>query len=240
MASSFIFKKDDQLFLITNLHNVTGRDPATGEVISDHAGIPDLIVAYLRTSADPGRALRQTIRLYEDDNMTQPRWLVHPKYNAVDVIALPISNDPSSYFQPINELPFDVDIRAEVADDCFIVGYPFSEFTYLGLPIWKRASIATEPTVNVDQLPKLLVDTATRSGMSGAPVIYQRIGVHRLKEGKLSGNSTFGRIRGFLGVYSGRLGNGEMLAQLGIVWKARVIEEIIDGGKRGDTQFQRI
>jgi hypothetical protein len=33
----------------------------------------------------------------------------------------------------------------------------------------------------------------------------------------------------FLGVYSGRLGEDEFKAQLGIVWKKEVIEEIITG-----------
>lgn len=37
----------------------------------------------------------------------------------------------------------------------------------------------------------------------------------------------------FLGVYSGRLGKGEMEAQLGVVWKASLLDEIIDGNVKG-------
>ena len=51
-------------------------------------------------------------------------------------------------------------------------------------------------------------------------------------------NSLIGRIRGFLGVYSGRIGKGEIHAQLGIVWKSKVIEEIIIGQIRGNIEFQ--
>ena len=116
-----------------------------------------------------------------------------------------------------------------MADEAFVIGYPFSDATYLQLPIWKRASIASEPDVDVDQLPKLLIDTATRPGLSGSPVIMQRVGIHGMNGGEIDKNTIIGRIRNFLGVYSGRIGADEVKAQLGIVWKAHVIQEIIDG-----------
>ena len=53
----------------------------------------------------------------------------------------------------------------------FVLGYPKGISGGRGFPIWKRASIATEPDIQHDGLPKLLVDTATREGMSGAPVV---------------------------------------------------------------------
>ena len=59
-----------------------------------------------------------------------------------------------------------------------------------------------------------------------------------MKDGVLSDDTLIGRIRGFLGVYSGRIGNDELQAQLGIVWKKKVIEEIITGQTRGNTEFQ--
>jgi hypothetical protein len=62
----------------------------------------------------------------------------------------------------------------------------------------------------------------------------QRIGIHGASGGKLTGSELIGRIRNFIGVYSGRIGKDESKAQLGIVWKARVIDEIISGGVRGD------
>jgi hypothetical protein len=46
--------------------------------------------------------------------------------------------------------------------------------------------------------------------------------------------SSFGRVRCFLGVYSGRVGKGELMAQLGIVWKAKVVEEIVLGKVVGE------
>ena len=56
----------------------------------------------------------------------------------------------------------------------------------------------------------------------------QRIGIHGVEDGKLADDTIIGRIRNFLGVYSGRIGTDEFKAQLGVVWKAHVIAEIID------------
>ena len=46
-------------------------------------------------------------------------------------------------------------------------------------------------------------------------------------------SSMIGRIRNFIGVYSGRMGRDELQAQLGIVCKARVIEEILQAKQIG-------
>jgi hypothetical protein len=90
----------------------------------------------------------------------------------------------------------------------------------------------------LDDLPKLLIDTATRRGMSGSPVVARRSGIihprgENLGATGISPNTIIGQADTFLGVYSGRLGNDEMGIQVGIVWKASVIEEIISGNLRG-------
>jgi hypothetical protein len=113
--------------------------------------------------------------------------------------------------------------------EAFVIGYPFSKPPRLVLPIWKRASIASEPDLDIDNLPKMLIDTATRSGLSGSPVVMQRIGLHGMEGGVMKGSEIIGRIRNFIGVYSGRIGDNEFKAQLGIVWKARVIDEKVLG-----------
>ncbi len=239
-ATGFVFTCNDKYYLITNWHNVTGRNPLTGEPLSEkHAGIPNIFFTYVRIKNGNGKANLEKIHLYEDEEMTKPKWFVHPYLKEkIDVVAIELKPTDELVYSAINNSDFDNKIPPEVGDDCFIIGYPFEDFRYLGLPIWKRASISTEPTVNEDQLPKILVDTATRPGLSGSPVIYQRIGIHNITEGLLSDDSLIGRIRGFLGVYSGRIGKDEIHAQLGIVWKSIVIEEIINGQIRGNIEFQ--
>ena len=81
----------------------------------------------------------------------------------------------------------------------------------------------------------MLIDTATRSGMSGSPVIIKRTGVHGLVE-----DERFSTAAGFVGIYSGRYGvsSNKGYVQLGIVWRKEVIEEIITGKVRGTGGFQ--
>ncbi len=236
-ATGFTYKYQDHIFLITNWHNVTGKNPKSGEFLPGSGAIPDMVSTQFRRKDNPGHCVREHLRLYADDTLLEPLWLEHPVHKrSVDVVALPLETSIVEKYAlfPINAIQFDGAYRTEVADDAFVIGYPFSDITYLQLPIWKRASIASEPDVNIDQLPKMLVDTATRSGLSGSPVVMQRTGLHGMVDGKLSPETSIGRIRNFIGVYSGRIGTGEIKAQLGIVWKAHVIDEILCGGVRGE------
>jgi hypothetical protein len=230
-GTGFSYSKDGVSYLVTNWHNVTGRNPIDGQCLSDTLAVPDMVSTLFRAKDNPGNCSREHLDLYRDTNMQEPSWYEHPQHGrAVDVVVLPLPTNIQDAFQlyPINEISFDSQFKTEVADDAFVVGYPFSETPPLQLPIWKRASVASEPDVDLEQLPKLLIDTATRSGLSGSPVLMQRVGVHGASGDTLTGTEVIGRIRNFIGVYSGRIGRDEAKAQLGIVWKARVIDEILE------------
>lgn len=238
VATGFVYKRQDTHYLITNWHNVAGRNPTTKQCLSTTAAIPDILWTHLRDPAQPARVNRIKIGLYKDSEMQRPAWFEHPTHgNKVDVVAIPLVDDTSGKRYEsfaINELDLDPQFEVIVADDAFVVGYPFNDAAHpQDLPIWKRASIATEPQLDIDRLPKLLIDTATRPGLSGSPVFMQRHGIHGMKASGFTGQEIFGRIRNFVGVYSGRIGEGELMAQLGVVWKARVIDEIIDGRALG-------
>lgn len=203
--------------------------------------------------------------LYEDEDCLIPVWFVHPMhgYN-VDVVAIPLfkkgeSTSTSEYWwskssMTVNAIKAmiyynmtpsfainsyaDFQAEPEIADNVYILGYPFGITDPLQLPIWKRGSIATEPNVAYKNLPMMLIDTATRQGMSGAPVIIMRSGVHFVKNGAAT-ETKVGILQGFAGIYSGRYGDG-FDAQLGIVWRKEVITEIISAKTKGSVDFQRI
>lgn len=232
-GTGFIYKKQETYFLITNWHNVSGRHPETGKHLSKELSEPNVICTYFRSKDYAGDSHKELIPLYSSDT-SEPLWKEHPVFgHQVDVVAIPLPTSISSKYRlyTINENEFDPEYKEEVADDAFIVGYPFSDLTYIGLPVWKKASIASEPDVNINRLPMMYVDTATRPGLSGSPVIMQRVGLHGFTEGTFNGDALIGRIRNFIGIYSGRVGNDEFKAQLGIVWKAQVIEEILSSKK---------
>ncbi len=247
-GTGFLYTRNGWLYLITNGHNVTGVNPETGERLSKHAAIPGIIKSkiYVETNKNSGGIGRADIsfQLYEDEDLTAPKWLMHPKNGyKVDVVAIPVcqrENVPMDLKTiPVNEYKFDDKFPLMIADTVFILGYPFN-ISVAELPIWKKGTIASEPNFDVDNLPKILVDTATRSGMSGSPVIFQRVGVHGFS-GEMTGEEIVGTITGFVGVYSGRIGTeDEMKAQLGIVWRKEVIDEIIDGQVSGTIDFQKM
>ena len=140
----------------------------------------------------------------------------------------------------ITDVGFDDNLIFEVADDVFVVGYPFgrgSIFTdVLPIPVWKRASIASEMDLNyyMDDRPVFLVDTMTKPGMSGSPVIGMAKGLMRGINGSVSIGT--GYAMKFLGVYSGRVdGQQNNESCLGLVWKKEFIDEIIDGGFRDEA-----
>ena len=118
-----------------------------------------------------------------------------------------------------------------VGMDTFILGYPFG-IAVSALPIWKRASIASEPNLGIGGESFFYVDTASRPGMSGSPVILRTWGGFQTDTG--GGVITAGAATKFIGVYSGRIGaQDELQAQLGIVWRADLIDQIIAAGRPG-------
>src|SRR4051812_28778574 len=89
---------------------------------------------------------------------------------------------------------------------CFVLGYPEGMIGPGRTPIWKRGSIASEPGYNWRDKPSFLIDTATRNGMSGAPVVARHSGVLNLGLGPgLSRDSIIGTVTKFVGIYSGRI-----------------------------------
>ena len=114
-----------------------------------------------------------------------------------------------------------------VSDDIFIIGYPKGITDYTMQPIWKRATIATAPHLGWKQQEQFLVDCASKQGMSGAPAIYYN------RDGKINTGDIYSQgsqpISILHGIYVGRIGStSELEAQIGKVWKRKVIDEIID------------
>jgi hypothetical protein len=122
------------------------------------------------------------------------------------------------------------DLAVKIGMDVFVLGYPFGADPP-GFPVWKRGSIASEPHLTRPGPGYMLVDTASRPGMSGAPVIRRSRSQHFMEDGTnrpLASNS----LTRFIVVYSGRLHTKDPSdAQIGMVWPAEDIEEIIGGAK---------
>jgi len=232
-GTCFFVIRNNKTYLITNWHIVTGKNPNDNKYLGYYAVSPEQLKVNVYKNQDILETTDLIIELY-DENKNQ-KWLEHPSFaNKVDVIALEVEipNDklvisPENFIEPFNE-----NTNEKVSNDVFILGFPFGLKTGNIFPIWKRGSLASEPIVDLDNIPKMYVDTASRSGMSGSPVIYLEkrsfgIGDGPPNDPNANFSSNFTKM---IGIYSGRIGaSDELNAQLGIVWKYRVIDEIIKG-----------
>ena len=84
----------------------------------------------------------------------------------------------------------------------------------------------------------MLIDTATREGMSGSVVVARHVIVNRdypRKNGTMAQPVLFANLDLVLGIYSGRHYPDHEKAQLGIVWKRSAIEETVTHGKQASV-----
>jgi hypothetical protein len=240
-GTAFFYKHCEDIYLITNWHNLAGRNPYTKKTLNSNGGVPNRVwyCTYSQTSDSMLVPKRQ--EAYLNNSEDKPVWLEHSTFKSdVDIAALKITLPSNCIVYPINTLlshPISVGIGMEV----FVLGFPAQLFTG-HLPIWKRATIASEYNFNINNIPSFLIDTATYNGMSGSPVILRTRETYKNTEGRTAIISGGAAPTLFLGIYSGRYTlehnlikekvDEEFLykAQLGIVWKKELIDKVISNG----------
>lgn len=229
-ATGFFWRTGDQVNLVTNWHVVTGRHPVTGQHLSDHGGEPDSLIIDSFVGRNLAKRLSVSVPLYNANG--EELWKEHRRWrSAADVVVITLGDVAHNVFA-LNDFR-TLDGAVSIGMDVFVLGYPRG----IGperLAIWKRASIASEPDVDVDGFPLRLVDTATAPGMSGGPVIQRYRGQAQRADG-----ATVMGINAYqmLGVYSGRLpGRNEHEVSLGRVWKQHLIDEIVTHGVSGSRE----
>ena len=228
-ATGFIWKRGEQHYLITNWHVVTGKNAQTGK--QESPATPDMLRVLFNLRMQHFGKQQYDINIRDKDH--RPLWFTHPaRQRGSDVVAIPLpmrDDDPIIGLHPINVLKSEADLAVRIGMDVFILGYPFGA-PPPGYPVWKRGSIASEPDLTRIGAGYMLVDTASRPGMSGAPVIRRSWGMHVLKDDAISARGD--PQSKFIGIYSGRLHTkNKEDAQLGMVWPVEDIEEVIIGQK---------
>ena len=252
-ATAFFYRAaNDRLHLVTNWHVITGRKLATPSM-SDTGAVPCTLRCLIYQIAErgedgtvyirPNAPVRVDIQINSPDG-EHPEWKEHPEIGLVDVVALDVHDiiDLGKFMSwPINEVPnLDPRYVPSVMDDVFIIGFPLgiTGVSARGaMPIFKRGSIASEPALDYDGSPCLLVDCRSYEGMSGSPVIVSHSGMWS-PPGSSLGDSFIGTVRDFLGVYSGRIASStkdrfEGLAEIGRVWRKEAIVKVVDEGIQG-------
>lgn len=225
-ATAFFWSVDSQGFLITNWHVVTGRHFQTTETNAKHAGTPNKLRIQFPLEEATSPPIDIDVELY--DNEAKPIWYVHPLYkNHVDVVAIPITKPDMARCFAINSIP-TVDLIRRVGMRVFIVGFPFGR-SPTGLPIWKQGTFATEPSLSPKFERYMLIDSASRPGMSGSPVIQREFGHIQTADGQIGTVKDGDGAGSIVGIYTGRLATNDFNdPQLGIVWPISLVEEIVN------------
>lgn len=248
-GTGFIIRQDTNFFLVTALHMLTGRHWETRKPISEQGMLPEkfsLSLPYYKFFPPNQHVLTWSnhvivpLKINHGASEEVAPWLVHPSHREnIDVAVLPLWDTPVKMLQELKEngkadsssevYAFDWGneprVKTSVGDDVFVIGFPGNISVTGEFPIWKRGSVATEPDLPIGNLPYVLVDTGTRSGMSGSPVVRRQY--PHIRKVNASDFVLYDQIDELFGIYSGRFGADDHHSQLGIVWKASVISEIL-------------
>lgn len=236
-----------ELVLLTAGHVVTGLHAHSGQPLG-MGGTPQFLA--LRLPDSSLWSAYYWVRVPLRDTEGAPLWRQHPAGPQVDVVAVPIPRKLSfcddqgvlMHDDPVAEFDTNGVVRPElvwheldkplppihldVADDLSIVGFPFGVTGGKGLAVWTRGFIATELQFDHDNLPMYLIDSRTRPGQSGAPVIfYSRSGQFPTGDG--IGFGLGSELLRFMGIYSGRVTEQ---SDLGRVFKVSAVMEVLSAG----------
>ncbi|WP_341394081.1 serine protease [Arthrobacter sp. G119Y2] len=219
-GTGFIVETDDAAFLITNRHNLAGLK-TNGETLSSHGVTPDKVRILHNDRERLGKWIWKEEWLVDGDD--QPLWLEHPSGSKqVDVVALKLSDLENVQLYPYSLSMADPPV-IEAATDLSIIGFPYSEASHGGMGIWARGTVASEPSLDYGDWPSFLIDSRTRPGQSGSPVIYFSSN-GSIKRASGTVVMKLGHVVYLLGVYSGRINES---SDIGIVWKASVIQDLV-------------
>ena len=224
-GTAFFVKSKKGPILITNRHNLTGRDQNTDKPLNKDCAIPNHIRFSIIGSHEP---MWYFFDLYENEDIEKPTWVEHPKFGSkVDVVGVLLSELEGTihYFAETKKHW----ITPKVTDKIHVLGYPFG--IKENFAIWATGYIATEFSVSYDKKPAFLIDCRTRKGQSGSLVLTKYKTGHIAKYKKKHHVAKKESVQ-YLGVYSGRINSD---SDLGIVWKMEVVRDILEKIEESDT-----
>jgi hypothetical protein len=219
-ATGFLVSYEGDHYLITNWHVVAGKNAETGEIMaSDGTTTPDAVGVWYHSADGLGIWKSRVEALYDPDTQA-PKWIEHPAGRQVDVVALPVSDDASLFFYPLDLSLAETDMLISPSEPVSIIGFPLGQSAAGKFPIWKTGHVASDIDLDYQNKPVFLIDATTKPAMSGSPVVAKRVGMVQSSKGINMGASA-DRL---LGVYSGRT---SVHSDVGMVWKPAVLEDIL-------------
>lgn len=221
-GTGFVYSKNQNHYLITNRHNVTGRNQETNKLLSPMAAIPNEIKILHNKKGQIG-TWHYCVEKLLDQNDT-PLWFEHPVHREkMDCVALQLTALDDVEIYSYNEYDSSPSLLLCPSDYVSVVGFPFGLASGGACAIWATGFIASEPSFDFNNLPLLLIDCRGRPGQSGSPVIaYRSGGLVALANGESAAFN--GSVTLPIGIYSGRINDQ---SDLGMVWKMQAIRELV-------------
>ena len=259
LGTAFLYEYQDETFIITNWHNMTGKHPVTGESL-DSMRIPLFIKAkWIRY--DPHRQMwhlaltsHTTIQIEDDAGWTL--WYEHPTLGSFcDVVAIPFERPadwPEIMQIPANRID-QGSIPVVPGLKVMVVGYPRGMSTGPGLPLMKTGFLSSMPGYEIRLNAEfsdvggmkggysigkaMFLDVHTVEGMSGAPVFGEHSGIWNPNDPfsttPMQPSDQIGTGRMFLGCHSSRLWRQDERGGLGICYPSSMIDEICNAKQKG-------
>lgn len=221
-ATGFIADSSSGPLLLTNRHVLRGRNNLTDQPLSSSGAIPDEVAIIHNRANQPGQWIERIEPLYSGQNHL---WHEHPTLLArADMVALSLTRLDDVALHPHTLGVGDPPLTVGPADILSVIGFPFGLQGGGSLAIWATGFVASEPTIDFQDLPMFLIDCRSRPGQSGSAVIAHRHGgMLPLEDG--SSALYNGPVSRFLGMYSGRVNDQ---SDLGMVWKATALKQLVD------------
>ncbi|MER0429666.1 S1 family peptidase [Streptomyces microflavus] len=189
-ATGFLIGIPGDFWLVTARHVLSGRRSDDGKVMSETGLCPDYLRVRFAGEGDDGfRPVDRDYELYHDESQSSPLWRSHPEQR-VDIAVLHLGAVPEGAVEAFlpNTWPTvrqldpeerraqqgsdaDIDIPLRITDRLFVLGFPFGNQGSWPFAVWTAAPVASEPLARWDGLPGFLLDSRTRPGQSGSPVV---------------------------------------------------------------------
>jgi hypothetical protein len=219
IATGFLLMVKDRIYFITNNHVVGGEHMQReyhriyGKLMPPDSMPNQLVVRFptdelskfvpYNISINDAPDAVPYIKFYE--NELNPSSILD--IVAIDITKLRMPADPLiTFFRPQD---FNDSLILNVTEPLFVVGFPGEFQGRIPYPVYKSATIASEPNLIAAGESIFLVDATTRQGMSGSPVVFYGTRIRtatRISE-------RISPVRYLIGIYSAQI----MGSELGVV-----------------------
>ncbi|MGA2618594.1 MAG: serine protease [Thermoguttaceae bacterium] len=228
-------EEGDIVFLVTNQHVLTGWAP-----LEKKPPIGDQITfQFHQSDEETGKVTTVTLPLFTKSG--KQVWVGSVMFPEADLAVILVNGQlcHGCTVRGIASHWADPKMKVRPTTTVTLIGYPYGFYDAKNaLPIWKTGSVASEPEIDFEGKPLMLIDVAAFPGMSGSPAFATAYGMYEMHNGT---GVTAGAVQQFIGIYASNvvrhkerfleyiphaaslgIRDDESL-QIGHIWKAKLI-----------------